>query len=318
MKNNLINNPITVGRYFGSGNLSFPHIIVHADDFGASRGVTDAILDAFDNGVLSSTSIIANGFDFDYAIAQYKRRKGFRLGVHLNLVEGKPILPREEVSMLVNKKGEFCHSFLSLYLANIFANRHKRDTLFEQVKNEFSAQILKVKTCFGKDFVLSIDSHQHLHMIPFVLNAILELGRDTKIDYIRMPQEALFFASKDNNLFRIYCGPNILKHFFLNLLSSRSKKFIRQKNIHCCDYFIGVLFSGYMTEGIARSALRRIPINNASNMVVEILFHPGNALPEEAVIWSGNKALVKHYSSLNRRNELQELKSESFRGLLQL
>lgn len=301
---------------YPKSNSTLPRIIVHADDFGASRGVTDAILDAFDNGVLSSTSIIANGFAFDYAIAQYKKRKGLRLGVHLNLVEGKPILPRERISLLVNNRGEFCHSFLSLYLTNIFSSKKKRARLFEQVKNEFSAQISKVKSCFGNDFILIIDSHQHLHMIPFVFNAILELSRDFGIDYIRMPQETLFFVPLGHNLFKIYCGSNMLKHILLNFLAIRSKKVLSQKNIGYCDYFIGVLFSGCMSEGIVRSALRKVPVNRDANTLIEVLFHPGNALPEEALIWSGNKALVKHYCSLNRRNELQELKSGSFRELL--
>ena len=56
-------------------------LIIHADDFGASKGVTDKILDCFDNGILSSTRILPNGHAFDYAITEYSKRSKMRLGI---------------------------------------------------------------------------------------------------------------------------------------------------------------------------------------------------------------------------------------------
>jgi len=83
--------------------------IIHADDYGLTKGITDHILSTFDHGILNSTSIIANGLAFDYAIEEIKKRPELRLSIHLNLVEGSPILPLEEVSMLVDKQGDFFH-----------------------------------------------------------------------------------------------------------------------------------------------------------------------------------------------------------------
>lgn len=293
-------------------------LIVHTDDFGASYGVTETILDAFDSGIVHSTSIIPNGVAFDYAITEYKKRKGLQLGVHLNLVEGVPLLPREGVTMLVDRYGKFCHSFLSLWAAYLLGNRQIRKTLRAQVKNELSAQITRVKSCARKDFVLHIDSHQHLHLIPFVFDAIIELSRDFNIEYVRMPQEVFFWFFKGVIFFKIYCGLNIVKYLFLNILTARCKKILRQKKIGYCAYFVGVLFSGYMSEDVVKSALAKIPVRNELNSVIEILFHPGRALPEEEIIWRGNRMLTKHYCSLNRTYELQELKKDSFKNFLQL
>ena len=77
--------------------------IIHADDFGLSRGITDSILDCFDHGALNSTSIYA----FDYAVQEYKKRPGLRMSVHLNLVDGTPLLFAYKLRILVDKKAIF-------------------------------------------------------------------------------------------------------------------------------------------------------------------------------------------------------------------
>ena len=72
--------------------------IIHADDFGLSRGITDSILDCW---ALNSMSIYA----FDYVMQEYKKRPGLR--IHLNLVDGTPLLFAYKLSTLVDKKAIF-------------------------------------------------------------------------------------------------------------------------------------------------------------------------------------------------------------------
>jgi len=150
-------------------------IIINADDYGLSRSITDNILDSFDNGILNSVSIIVNGHAFDHAISEYKKRSGIRLSIHLNFVEGKPISSPENVHLLVNKEGFFCHSFVSLWLIYIFSLKRTKKLLRSQLQVESTAQIRAVKNKFGDDFELNIDSHQHLHMLPFVFDVLVIL-----------------------------------------------------------------------------------------------------------------------------------------------
>jgi predicted glycoside hydrolase/deacetylase ChbG (UPF0249 family) len=104
-------------------------IIVSADDYGLSEGITTNILDAVDHGAVSSVSIIANGTGFEHAIREYRKRRGLSLTVHLNLMEGRPIFPTDQLPDLVDERGAFRHSFQSLYLLHLRADRARRAKL---------------------------------------------------------------------------------------------------------------------------------------------------------------------------------------------
>ena len=109
-------------------------LIVHADDFGFSKGISDNILECVRNGSIVSSSVVPNGRAFDYAMQHFKRMKEMRLGIHLNLVEGKPLLPKSRVSLLVDGKGFFRHSFRSLWFSYLFASRENKELLKKQVR----------------------------------------------------------------------------------------------------------------------------------------------------------------------------------------
>ena len=65
-------------------------VILHADDFGLTKHSSDNILECFKYS-LSRTSIMPNGQAFDYAIDKFKSIKNKELGIHLNVIEGKPV-----------------------------------------------------------------------------------------------------------------------------------------------------------------------------------------------------------------------------------
>jgi len=92
-------------------------------------------------------------------------------------------------------------------------------------------------------------------------------------------------------------------------------KVLRDRKISYCDYFIGVLFTGGMSQSHAESALRSIPVNSRDNAICEVLFHPGMASPGEEALWP-EKKLLKHYYSPGRMRELSELKKKSFQPFL--
>ncbi len=75
--------------------MSFPSslLIVNADDFGQSAVVNRAILDCFQKGLISSTTIMANMPGFDEAV-ELALAKGLQqnIGVHLNLTDGEPLV----------------------------------------------------------------------------------------------------------------------------------------------------------------------------------------------------------------------------------
>ncbi len=67
-------------------------LIVNGDDFGVTEIFTDATIEAFLKGGISSTSVIANGHDIERAIKLLKEHPEFPVGVHLTLTgDWKPL-----------------------------------------------------------------------------------------------------------------------------------------------------------------------------------------------------------------------------------
>ena len=67
-------------------------IIVNADDFGMSAEANRAIVEAFENNVISSTTLMTNmpGFEEACELAHRRRLLG-KIGLHLNLTSGYPL-----------------------------------------------------------------------------------------------------------------------------------------------------------------------------------------------------------------------------------
>ena len=82
-------------------------LIVNADDFGYTAGINRAIVDAHRTGIVTSTSLMANGTAFRDAVEQARRTPGLDVGCHLNLVEGVPVCPPDEIPHLVGSNGKF-------------------------------------------------------------------------------------------------------------------------------------------------------------------------------------------------------------------
>ncbi len=289
-------------------------LIISADDFGYSTSITDNIVECF-KGALSSTSIIPNAHEFDYAINKYNMTlNDKRLGIHINFFEGLPCSPPDSVSFLVDKDGFFRHSFLSLLTAYYLSSRKKREIIAAQVNTELTAQIKKVKAHIPAGIPLNIDSHQHFHMIPFIFKLIVDMRDKFDIGYIRIPKEKTFFHLGSSGLTN-YFGPNIIKHFLLNYLSGICLSYLSGTHIRHPDFFVGVLFTGNMTLPSIKKALS--VLNNDKDLLVEVLLHPGMSIADEADLWSKYPDLRGYYLSSKREREKEVLLSRDFSVLIE-
>jgi chitin disaccharide deacetylase len=133
-------------------------LIVNADDFGMGRGITDGIVQAHIHGFLSSTSLMPNMPAAEYAISRLQSLPALGVGVHLNICQGRPILPARDVASLVDSSGNFNPPAVQarkLWLWHADA---------DEIEAEFIAQIRWMKT---RGIVPThADSHQHMHMYP--------------------------------------------------------------------------------------------------------------------------------------------------------
>ena len=82
-------------------------LIINADDFGMAAGVTNAIVDCHNNGIVTSTTLMTNMPDAERAADLSRPLKALGVGVHLNLTEGRPLTDSALLPDLVDESGEF-------------------------------------------------------------------------------------------------------------------------------------------------------------------------------------------------------------------
>ena len=152
-------------------------MIVNADDFGLTESCTAAIAEAFRQGLISSTTACANGeaIETAYRIAN---ENGFadRVGIHINLTEGKPLTAGIAADPFFCVNGVF-HGRI---------NRLKkpgRETL-AHLREEVAAQIERLR---GIGFPIShADSHHHIHTGVFLIGTIETVLQEAGINKIRL------------------------------------------------------------------------------------------------------------------------------------
>jgi hopanoid biosynthesis associated protein HpnK len=153
-------------------------IIINADDFGLCSGVNKAVAKAHTDGVLTSTTIIANMPAAEEAVKMAKKLPALGVGVHLNLLEGQPVSKGAGVKPLLSTDGRFANSPLKLSLLSL-----AQHTLRNAIRTELSAQIQWV---IDKGLTPThLDSHKHIHIFPAIFPIVCELARRFKITAVR-------------------------------------------------------------------------------------------------------------------------------------
>jgi len=128
------------------------HLIINADDFGYSKAVNLGIMESHINGVLTSTTLMANMPGVDHAVSLLKDMPNLCVGAHLTLTCGKPMLG-EKVSTLI-KENEY---FFKLEDVENKVVQMDISEIYEEWKTQ-------IRYLLNKGVNLShIDSHHHVH-----------------------------------------------------------------------------------------------------------------------------------------------------------
>lgn len=262
-------------------------LIVSADDIGLSRGNTDSILACIDEGVLTNVSILPNGPAFEYAIQELSHRTSLStISAHLNLTEGRPLLPRDEVSMLVGSDGVFL-GVGGLVTAYMLSSRKRRIILREQISRELLAQIKRVLNSGCTDGALWVDGHQHVHMLPFVFEELVRLKTLVPIAHIRIPNEPFSIHWPFSYSVQHLWTHTLMGGYILAFLGAYGRRLAAHANIATNRWFVGVRYSGRMSADAATSGLRAV-VAELGEGETEILFHSGESSSGETLEWSGD------------------------------
>ena len=143
----------------------------------------------------------------------------------------------------------------------------------------------------GKHSAISIDSHQHTHMIPLVFKTLMRVIKDESIDveYMRIPAEPITPYLLTPSLYFSYSLTGLLKQWLLKVFAFVNRREWKKANIPSA-YFMGVLFSGELTEQKIKKLLPQyLKLAEKNNRDIELGFHPGYLKRGESLIFGSRK-----------------------------
>ncbi len=194
-------------------------LIINADDCNLTPKVTEAILEAHDKGVVSSTTFMVNLPVNPEIVRQLLAAKKLGIGLHLNITLGEPVAKATAVKSLLQKDGRFKKQ--ADYLSKKFPP-------VKEIAEEFKAQFQKFVKLF-KRLPTHVDIHHHMHdHLPFfeALSSVVKkqdlpirwsrvfTEPDIKSDYLFLKTTDHFYGNLDPHT---YWTEEVLRHLLFTL-----------------------------------------------------------------------------------------------------
>lgn len=264
-------------------------LIVHGDDFGRSESITDGIVRAFREGILSSTSIVANSLAFARAVRSAHETPGLDIGIHLYLDEYPP------TNAALCSRWRKRDGSLPGRAATISRLMVPGSITADEIEREWEAQI---KKCLDAGIVPShIDGHGHCHVHPALVHRVLRLGEKYHIPAIRLPQEPFHYSGTNATPAR----------FIQKILLYACCVFARrvwQRHFRFANHFFGFMAGGQLQERELSFIVSRLPQG-----VNELMVHVGlrDADPYGLLYqWhSADFSTVTRWTKSNLENQFQ-------------
>jgi hopanoid biosynthesis associated protein HpnK len=213
-------------------------LIINGDDFGYSPAVNRAILQAHQEGVLTSTSLMVNERAADEAVQLAKATPSLAVGLHLVLVLGRAALPSMQIPHLVNADGKFTNSPFVAGLKYFFSPAARRELNYEM-----RAQFEKF-VATGLPFS-HVDGHTHLHMHPVIFDELLKLCEEFNVKRLRVVKGELRVSLR---LDRSHLPLQLVNGIVFNLLARRCEKRLRGRGFVVPENVYGLLQTGNLNE----------------------------------------------------------------------
>jgi hopanoid biosynthesis associated protein HpnK len=263
-------------------------LIVTADDFGLHEAVNEAVELASRAGTLSAASLMVGAPATADAVRRARELPGLRVGLHLVLTDGTPVLPAEQITALVDPLGRF-RSRLFTDAARYFLSPRARRQLEAEIRAQFKAF---AATGLALDHV---NAHKHFHIHPTVLGLMLRVWREFGLRAVRLPYEPTALVEPPALLASLSSWGMTP---WLNLMKRR----LEQASVFCNDQLLGIYHSGAMNEAMLLRSLQRLPFG-----VTEIYLHPATL---------SGAAIARSMHDYRHTDELAALRSPRIRAAL--
>jgi hopanoid biosynthesis associated protein HpnK len=275
-------------------------LIVNADDFGLTAGVNRAIIETHKRGIVSSTTLMANGAAFDDAVERVRAVPTLSVGCHVVLVDGTPVSAPDAVDTLLairSAEPDKFHSRLSAVAARAVFGGFDPDQLVEEI----TAQIRTIQRAGLA--VTHLDTHKHTHVFPEILGALLRAARICGVPALRNPFVPVAAVSAS----RFAGKPRLWKRYSqVRMLRSFARQFrvkVRRAGLMTPDGVVGVVETGSFNTSLLRQALTNLP-----DGTWELVCHPGY---DDADLRAARTRLID-----SRDQERRLLMSEDLRTFL--
>jgi predicted glycoside hydrolase/deacetylase ChbG (UPF0249 family)/putative flippase GtrA len=272
--------------------------LLHADDLGLGTGVDHAIFDLNQSGRLDGASLLVNGPTAKTATDTWRQLPNPPvLYLHLCLTEG----PGDSANV------DLPTSFGRLLLASWLPWQRRR--LKPQIRRSLRQQITRYRQLTGANEI-HLDGHQHVHLIPIVLDTVLSLAKSEQVIWIRTTAEHLPTDLPLNVWWDCLRQGGVLKWVVLQCLTRLAKPKLRNSGVRTNRSFAGVLFTGRMTgkalECCWHASHRQNRSKSGSRTM--LLIHPAQPGSADAMRENQFTESFAFFSSPERQHEWQAMK----------
>jgi predicted glycoside hydrolase/deacetylase ChbG (UPF0249 family) len=220
-------------------------LVVNADDFGFTPDVNEGIVEAHRHGILTATTLMANGAAFDDAVRLAREVPGLDIGCHLVLIGGRSLTTANALPRSVPE------------LLRALARHEIR------VYEELAAQIRRILDAGIRP--THLDTHKHTHLAPPVLDAVARLGEEFGIRWVRRP-----FDFPLNGLRGTVPRVKRITSDALGLLRRRFHRVLERHGCRTTDHFAGFQITGRFRTVHLVELLGQLPVGST-----ELMCHPG-------------------------------------------
>ncbi len=234
-------------------------LIVNADDFGRTASINTAVIQAHQDGILTTASLMVNEPACAEAVQLARAHPRLGVGLHLALLCGRAGLPHEQIPGLADAQGRFTDSPAGAGFRYFFL-----PGLRSQLRAEIRHQLEAFR---ATGLVLDhVNGHLHLHLHPTVLGILLELATEFDIRRVRLTRDPLRL---NLSLARGYLGYRLSHALIFGLLSRRARSRFDRLNLRYPARVFGLLQNARVTEDYILKLLPALPAGDS-----ELYSHP--------------------------------------------
>jgi predicted glycoside hydrolase/deacetylase ChbG (UPF0249 family) len=224
-------------------------LIVNADDFGFTPDVNQGIVESHRRGILTATTLMANGAAFHDAVRLARETPSLDIGCHLVLIGGRSLLTGRAYPLTVPR------------LVAALARREIR--AYEELK----AQVWHIVGAGIQP--THLDTHKHTHLAPPVLDAVARIAEEFGIHWVRRPFDFPMHAQRGIVPVTIPAVKR-LTSAALGLLRRRFHRVLQSHGCRTTDHFAGFQITGRFHTAQLVSLLAMLPEGST-----ELMCHPG-------------------------------------------